>query len=797
MAASFSVTCAFCFRSPASSLNPADEPNTKLGLLFNPDSLVAYCPRHLVLTSGGVFLSLSFAPDCVGASVKRMKMDQDAAAGLADGAADPSLGETEGATLAASLVRVDGSGSVVETWPVSWSGQVDEANAATLPTDCTVMSTEQVRQVLARVCALGRAATAAATAAALGIGMEDKQVSPVAANLEQIPAHKQVPPKGWVCEVDGCGITTGLWLSLGDGFIGCGRAVWGVPDSGKGHALAHYESSPATACIVVKMGTICADLDKIDVYSYAEDDMVIDPKLEEHLAHWGVRVTSMQASESTMAEAELEANLNFEASVIQAHGSAVDPAPLCLGLANMGNSCYLNSVTQALACTAAFRRHYASEPFHTEALRRVVSSNGRVPTLNSELAKVGYHLVHESANPAPDEAAAPRDLKAVIGADHAEFASGRQQDALEFYSYLLSLMERADQASALTKEVPPPGPMRRSFLFSVEERVQCTVSDAVAYKRRDDNSYLYLPIPHEGVPKGGHVPFAKCLEAWAGAEAVDDYVSPAAGGAKVVALRTERLVTAPDVLVVALRRFEAVEGSWEAPKKLDICVDLDPEAILDLEHLRGGKGLQPGEIAQPEVDEAAAAATGPQPDPMIVSALEAMGFPTAKCERAALAVDNASADAAAAWLFEHMDDPEPLAAAPVRGAGGAPVSPESVAMLTAMGFAESHASAALRATDGNVERAADWIFSHPDPGSDQDPGRAVAEVIEPVDGVARYRLAAFVSHIGANTGSGHYVAHRRNPSRPDQWLIFNDSVVAACDTLPIDRAYMLFFERVE
>jgi ubiquitin carboxyl-terminal hydrolase 5/13 len=747
-------------------------------------------------TGGGVFLSLSFASDDVGASVKRMKMDESAAASEAGAGAEGGTGETEGATLAAAVVRVDGAGVVVDTWPVAWSGQVDEASTARVTTDGCSLSTEAVQGVLARVCAMGRAATAAATAAALGIGMDEKQVSPVAANLVQIPAHKQIPPKGWMCEVDGCSIDTGLWLSLGDGFVGCGREVWGVPDSGKGHALSHYESSPETGCIVVKMGTICPDLEKIDVYSYAEDDMVIDPKLEEHLAHWGIGVSSMRASEATMAEAELEANLNFEASVIQAHGSAVDPAPLCLGLANMGNSCYLNSVMQALAPTAAFRRHYAAEPFHTEALRRVISSNGRTPTLNSELAKVGYHLVHEAANPAPDEAAAPRDLKAVIGADHVEFASGRQQDALEFYSYLLSLIERADQASPLTSGVPAPGPMRRSLLFTVEERVQCTVTNAVAYKRREENSYLYLPIPHDGVPKGGHVPFSACVEAWAGAEAVDDYVSAAAGGAKVVALRTERIVTAPDVLVIALRRFEAVAGSWEAPKKLDICVDVDPEAIFDLESLRGGKGLQEGETAQPELDEAAAAAAaGPQADPMIVSALEAMGFPTARCERAALAVNNGSADAAAAWLFEHMDDPEPPTA-PAGAGGASSVNPDSLAMLTSMGFTETHATAALRATDGDVQRATDWIFSHPDPGSEPAPGASAPEKPQPVDGPARYRLVSFVSHIGSNTGSGHYVAHRRNPARPDQWLIFNDSVVAACDTLPIDRAYMLFFERI-
>jgi ubiquitin carboxyl-terminal hydrolase 5/13 len=42
----------------------------------------------------------------------------------------------------------------------------------------------------------------------------------------------------------------------------------------------------------------------------------------------------------------------------------------------------------------------------------------------------------------------------------------------------------------------------------------------------------------------------------------------------------------------------------------------------------------------------------------------------------------------------------------------APVSEESVAMLTSMGFTEAQAAKALAATDHNLERAADWLFSH-------------------------------------------------------------------------------------
>lgn len=39
---------------------------------------------------------------------------------------------------------------------------------------------------------------------------------------------------------------------------------------------------------------------------------------------------------------------------------------------------------------------------------------------------------------------------------------------------------------------------------------------------------------------------------------------------------------------------------------------------------------------------------------------------------------------------------------------------DGIAMLQSMGFSRSQCVLALKNTDNNIERAADWIFSHPD-----------------------------------------------------------------------------------
>lgn len=43
----------------------------------------------------------------------------------------------------------------------------------------------------------------------------------------------------------------------------------------------------------MKLGTISGD-GKADVYSYAEDDMVEDPLIKQHLAHFGINMEGMK-----------------------------------------------------------------------------------------------------------------------------------------------------------------------------------------------------------------------------------------------------------------------------------------------------------------------------------------------------------------------------------------------------------------------------------------------------------------------------------------------------------------------
>eukprot|EP00168_Porphyra_purpurea_P017970 TRINITY_DN6474_c0_g1_i1.p1 TRINITY_DN6474_c0_g1~~TRINITY_DN6474_c0_g1_i1.p1 ORF type:complete len:156 (-),score=59.41 TRINITY_DN6474_c0_g1_i1:178-591(-) len=136
-------------------------------------------------------------------------------------------------------------------------------------------------------------------------------------------------------------------------------------------------------------------------------------------------------------------------------------------------------------------------------------------------------------------------------------------------------------------------------------------------------------------------------------------------------------------------------------------------------------------------------------------------------------------------------------------------------MLSGMGFTAVQARAALTATSGSLERAADWLFSHADDlaaavagveaasggggggggGGRHGQGGSLADLAQGdtvTDGAGRYELVGFASHMGASTASGHYVAHIRKAGK---WVIFNDEKVAISEKPPREFGYLYLYRR--
>jgi len=146
----------------------------------------------------------------------------------------------------------------------------------------------------------------------------------------------------------------------------------------------------------------------------------------------------------------------------------------------------------------------------------------------------------------------------------------------------------------------------------------------------------------------------------------------------------------------------------------DVYIDV-PDTI-DITHMRS-KGLQPGEELLPEggSGDDSAEPANPVASEDIVTQLASMGFNYLHCQKAAINTSNTGVEEAMNWLLSHMDDPDINDPISKDSRAYEPsVDEASVQTLISFGFQEDIAIKALKASGGNIEKATDWIFSHPE-----------------------------------------------------------------------------------
>ncbi|KAH7105838.1 ubiquitinyl hydrolase [Auriculariales sp. MPI-PUGE-AT-0066] len=622
-----------------------------------------------------------------------------------------------------------------------------------------------------------------------------------------------------------CDLRENLWLCLTCGALGCGRQQFGGL-AGNGHALNHFESTNHP--VAVKLGTITAE-GSADVYCYDCNDSKTDPEMALHLATFGINILSQKKTEKSMTELQIEHNLRYDFSMTDERGQQFEPVfgPGLTGLRNLGNSCYIASVLQGLFSLPQFAERYyepntAAAHFLTcpESLpasclecqmlkvadgllsgRYAVPSpavrDGNAPHAYSpELPKDSVDVTSEAPVVFQD-GIKPTTFKELAGKGHPEFATMRQQDAEEFLSHLLKSLRTHSRKVGVDEHQEPT----KAFKFGLEQRLQCTRCQRVRYKV-DEMDLLSVSVPvikkmdvddqpvKEGEKRQEYqdVALLECIEIITEPETLS-YRCPNCS-ADVQASKSSRFSTFPEVLVVHAKKFQLV--NW-VPTKLDIPVNVPEGDVLILDRFLG-KGQQVGEELLPEEASAPAA---PDFNAEAMATLEGMGFPDIRCKKALLATGNSSADAAMEWLFAHLDDPDidaPLQPSGNKGSAAEPPA-ESISMLADMGFTHAQARKALIETDGNAERAVEWLFSHPDDTGEDTPAAAV-DCRGSATLPARYELKAFISHKGPSVHSGHYVAHIRTEAG---WVLFNDEKVVKADDESVAAlkklAYLYIFQR--
>ncbi|NWY52400.1 UBP13 hydrolase, partial [Chionis minor] len=681
---------------------------------------------------------------------------------------------------------------------------------------------------------------------------EELQASKHAKTLVQLDNGVRIPPSGWKCSK--CDLRENLWLNLTDGSVLCGK--WFFDGSGgNGHAMEHYKETGYP--LAVKLGTITPD--GADVYSFDEEEPVLDPHIAKHLAHFGIDMLQMQVTENGLTDNDIKPRVS-EWEVIQEAGVKLKPmyGPGYTGMKNLGNSCYLSAVMQAIFSIPEFQRAYVGN------LPRIFDYSPLDPTqdFNTQMAKLGHGLLSGQYSKPPMKSElieqvmkeehkpqhngiSPRMFKAFISKGHPEFSSNRQQDAQEFFLHLINLVERNPVGSENPSDV---------FRFLVEERTQCCQSRKVRYTERVDY-IMQLPVAMEAATNKDEliayelkrreaeaarrpppelvrakIPFSACLQAFSEPSNVEDFWSSALQ-AKSAGVKTSRFASFPEYLVVQIKKFTF--GLDWIPKKLDVSIDM-PD-FLDISHLRA-RGLQPGEEELPDIAPPIIIPDDPKGIPTTsllilsyidepsVMQLAEMGFPLEACRKAVYYTGNMGAEVAFNWIIAHMEEPdfaEPLivpafgevasSGEAAFGAVGLDNQPpeEMVAIIISMGFQRNLAIQALKATNNNLERALEWIFTHPELEEESEPALDMMNMANNAnanipaetgsegprikDGSGRYELFGFISHMGTSTMSGHYVCHLKKEGR---WVIYNDLRVCASERPPKDLGYIYFYHRI-
>lgn len=247
----------------------------------------------------------------------------------------------------------------------------------------------------------------------------------------------------------------------------------------------------------------------------------------------------------------------------------VPPAPGSVGLHNLGNSCFLNSIIQCLNHSEPLTQYFLKGNYVKDLNRKnPLGSGGRVAVAYASLLSEIWGGEYSTL--------APRTLKQTIGYFAPQFNNVHQHDSQEFCSYLMDgIHEDLNRVTDKPYVEELEGRGMKDGIAAVESwkkhllrhdsiivdhcqgmhrsHLTCPICGRESVKF-DVYSTIPLPLPPD---KGEAVDLKDCLEMFTVGEQLDEQNAWYCPSCKrhVCALKMIALWSVPDILILHLKRF--------------------------------------------------------------------------------------------------------------------------------------------------------------------------------------------------------------------------------------------------